>query len=193
VALKTGCIVIYEKRIGYGSACLAGIEYLHSLKIPPKFVCFFDGDGQSSTDDIIKVARPVLPGKISFSQGSRTIFSSSSQALTPLARFGNNFFSILLTILWGQRITDLGPLRVIRWDTLSNLKMSALGYGWTIEMTAKLLKQGTVYLEIPVSYKKRFTGKSKISGNLTTAIRAAFVMMFTLIQVAFFWRPVSAE
>jgi len=193
VALKAGCIVVNEERLGYGSACLAGIKYLSSLENPPKIVCFFDGDGQSNIKDIMKVTKPVLTGKIPFCQGSRMILSSSSQALNPLARLGNRFYSIFLSILWGQRITDLGPLRVITWDTLSRLKMSSTGYGWTIEMTAKLLKLGTVYCEIPVSYRKRFTGKSKISGNFRTAIRAAFVMMITLVQVAFFWRPTSAE
>ena len=76
-AKNAGAVVVREKRIGYGSACLAGMKYISTLSVKPKYICFFDADGQSSVEDIIKVATPVLAGKAYYSQGSRMILKSA--------------------------------------------------------------------------------------------------------------------
>lgn len=175
--------------MGYGSACLTGIKYIESAYKTPRYICFFDGDGQSFIEDIDRVAQPVLSGKSQYCQGSRMIYQTSINALTSMARVGNRFFSRLLTLLWQQKISDLGPLRVMTWDELYTLKMRSFGYGWTIEMSSKILKAGETHCEVPVKYKPRTSGTSKISGNFFTAIRAAFVMSLTLLRVMIFWRP----
>jgi glycosyltransferase involved in cell wall biosynthesis len=191
-AENTGAVVVREKRIGYGSACLAGIRFISLLSLKPKYVCFFDADGQSSVEDIVKVAYPVLAGKTNYCQGSRMVSKNASNSLTPMARIANLFFSNLLSLLYKQRITDLGPLRVMTWNTLISMDMRSIGYGWTIEMSTKILKQKHMHFEVPVRYYKRFKGKSKISGNFSTAIRAAFVMGITLFAILFFWRNTDA-
>ena len=188
IAKIAGAVVVPQKRIGYGSACLAGIDYIKSLKETPKFICFFDGDGQSSVEDIKRVAKPVLSGQSQYCQGNR-MNQASIKALTSMARVANRFFSRLLSFFWHQTISDLGPLRIIRWDVLTKLNMTSSGYGWTIEMSTKILKAGITHCEVPVTYRMRSSGTSKISGNFYTAIRAAFVMSLTLFQVAIFWRP----
>ncbi|UCG03851.1 MAG: glycosyltransferase family 2 protein [Candidatus Heimdallarchaeota archaeon] len=189
VAQNAGAIVVHQKRLGYGSACLSGMKFIETNYKTPKFVCFFDGDGQSSVEDIIGVAYPVLSGKSQYCQGTRMIYESSIRALTSMARIANRFFSKILTLLWHQTISDLGPLRVMTWKELCALNMKSSGYGWTIEMSSKILKSRKTHCEIPVQYKHRKTGTSKISGNFFTAIRAAFVMSLTLLQVMIFWRP----
>lgn len=188
-AKTAGAVVVTQKRIGYGSACLAGIDYIKSLKEKPRFICFFDGDGQSSVKDIKRVAYPVLSGKSQYCQGTRLKYRTSINALTSMAQIANRFFSWLLSTLWHQTISDLGPLRIMTWDLLSKLNMTSTGYGWTIEMSSKILKAGVTHCEIPVDYNLRSSGTSKISGNFLTAIRAAFVMSLTLLHIMMFWRP----
>ncbi len=191
IAKSVGAQVIYEERLGYGNACLKGIKYLSTLKEKPKVICFFDGDGQSKVTDILRVANPVLQGKVEYCQGSRMIYSSSKGSLDVLARIANRFFSYILSITFRQNITDIGPLRIITWDALKTLGMNSSTFGWTIEMSAKILKTGTVHAEIPVHYEKRMKGKSKISGNFWNAFKAAWIMMITYCQVLLFWRPSS--
>lgn len=178
-----------QKRLGYGSACLTGMNHIELMGIKPNFVCFFDGDGQSRVEDIIKVAQPVLSGRGQYCQGTRMIYQASINSLTLLAQIANRFFSKLLTIIWHQKISDLGPLRVITWRELCALKMNSSGYGWTIEMSSKLLKAGRTHSEVPVGYEPRTSGTSKISGSFFTSIRAAFVMSLTFLRVLIFWRP----
>ncbi|MFW9854982.1 MAG: glycosyltransferase family 2 protein [Candidatus Thorarchaeota archaeon] len=190
VARDVGVQVITEKRPGYGSACLAGLKYLARQPNPPKYVCFFDGDGQSNVADIDKVALPVLKDRTPYCQGSRMIDPQSRNNLTIIARVANRLFAKFLSMVWKQHLTDLGPLRVISWDLLSELNMASINYGWTIEMSTKILKMGGVpYLEVPVNWHPRTSGKSKISGNFNTAFKAGSIMILTLLRVLLFWKP----
>ncbi len=189
IAHNAGAIVVHEKRLGYGNACLAGINYLTSLSDKPKVICFFDGDGQSLVDDIPKVGKSVFQGKADYCQGSRMILKSSKNSLETLARVANHFFSLLLSFTYHQRITDLGPLRIITWKALQKLEMTTPSYGWTMEMSAKIMKSGLRHTEVSVNYIRRKKGKSKISGNITSAFRAALVMSSTYLRILFFWRP----
>ncbi|MFX1255777.1 MAG: glycosyltransferase family 2 protein [Promethearchaeota archaeon] len=193
VSRINNAVVVYEKRTGYGSACLAGINYVLSLPKPPKYICFFDADGQSLVGDIYRVIEPVMSGKTNYCQGSRMSLPNSKSALLPMAQTANQFFSQVLSLIWKQNITDLGPLRAMTWETLSKLNMKTTGYGWTIEMSAKVLKAGIIHYEVPVQYKKRVTGKSKISGNLRTSVRAAFEMSLTLLRIMLLWKSPSAN
>ncbi|MHA2366910.1 MAG: glycosyltransferase family 2 protein [Candidatus Hodarchaeales archaeon] len=193
LAMKAGAMVITENRLGYGSACLAGIKYLNSLKLIPKYLVFFDADGQSHVKDIIKVASPALIKGIDYCQGSRMIKKDARVNLFSSARLANFIFSTILQLIWRQRITDLGPLRCIALNILNQLNMQSIGYGWTTEMSTKILKSRIYHLEIPVNYSQRLGGTSKISGNFRTAIRAAFIMSLTLIKVLFFWRAPKFE
>ncbi len=193
VARRANCIVIQENRPGYGSACLAGIKFAASLPHPPILICFFDGDGQSLVHDAMRVIQPVLSKQLQYNQGSRMRAPTSKAALTPAARIANRIFAYILSLIWKQPLTDLGPLRCISWDTLSSLQMTSTGYGWTIEMLSKLLKMGIPCGEVPVDYKIRKTGQSKISGSTKTALRAVFVMSLTLLRVIIFWRPPAAH
>lgn len=180
--------VVFEQKAGYGNACLAGIEYLTNLPERPEFVCFYDGDGQSLVSDIVKIVKPVIESKqLHYCQGSRMIQTTSKTSLTGSAYVANKVFATLLSKIWHQSITDLGPLRCISFDLLTNLHMTSKTYAWTIEMNTKLVKVREPVLEIPVQYQIRKYGESKISGSFKTALRAAFSMSLMFIKTALFW------
>ena len=189
VAEKCGVTVIKEKQRGYGSACKAGIDYAKSLPSQPSFICFFDGDGQSTTSDIIKIFSYIRKTDSRYCQGSRMLLRKSRARLSAPAIVANSFFSKLCSFVFRQRLSDIGPLRIISSNLLYNLEMSTKGYGWTIEMTSKILKAGILHSEIPVNYFERVKGKSKISGNNFTAIKAAIVMNVIFLRILLFWRP----
>ena len=66
--------------------------------------------------------------------------------------------------------------------------MTSKTYSWTIEMNTKLVKIQEPIYEIPVHYQIRKYGKSKISGNFNTALKAAFIMSLVFMKTALFWR-----
>jgi glycosyltransferase involved in cell wall biosynthesis len=188
VSRKAGAVVIWEQKEGYGSACLAGIRFLSLKTVKPKFIGFFDGDGQSLVQDIIKVANPVINRGIDYCQGSRILLETSKRSLGSKAIIANTIFAWIIRKTYHQQISDLGPLRVMSWETLERLKMKSQGYGWTIEMSTKIMKTGVYHVEIPVHYQKRKSGRSKISGSLPVAFKAAIVMGITFLWILLFWK-----
>lgn len=181
--------VIKERHPGYGNACLAGIYYINKLQPGPWYICFFDGDGQSLVSDISKIVKPLVSSDmINYCQGTRMIYRSSRSSLTGSAFVANRVFSFILSKIWRQKLTDLGPLRCIRLELLNKLHMSSKTYAWTIEMNTKLLKLQEPILEIPVNYSIRKSGISKISGSIKTSLRAAIIMSIFFVKTALFWR-----
>jgi hypothetical protein len=99
--------------------------------------------------------------------------------MLPHAYVGNLFFSMLLRLFCGLRVTDLGPFRAIRKDQLVGLNLQEYTYGWTLEMMIKAARHDLRVMEIPVSYRKRL-GRSKVSGSLWVSLKVALKMFLTM-------------
>jgi len=76
-------------------------------------------------------------------------------------------------LFYGFRYTDMGPLRAIRRTSLQELGMTEMTYGWNLEMQIKAIQNNLRILEIPVDYRCRIGGQSKVSGDLAASFRAA--------------------
>jgi hypothetical protein len=84
-------------------------------------------------------------------------------------------------MLYGLRITDLGPYRAIRADLLAALEMQEMTCGWPAEMLVKAARRGAVIVETPVSYHSRRAGRSKVSGTLAgTLLAGRYILGVTL-------------
>ena len=179
VARKHGASVISEPRRGYGQACLAGIA---ALSDNTEIVAFLDADGSDDPEDLLRLLTPVRQGKADMVLGSRTIAARAAGAFTPQQAFGNWLATGLMRVLFGARYTDLGPFRVIRRKALERLRMQDTNFGWTIEMQIKAHRAGLRVLEIPVNYRNRIAGESKISGNLRGSLRAGWKILWTVAK-----------
>jgi hypothetical protein len=63
--------------------------------------------------------------------------------------------------------------------------MSELTYGWNLEMQIKASQHRLRILEIPVDYRKRIGGTSKVSGDLKASIKAGRRILEVLFRVGF--------
>jgi glycosyltransferase involved in cell wall biosynthesis len=179
VARAHGAEVVAEPRRGYGQACLAGMAALH-----PEItvVGFMDGDGSDDPADLPRLLDPIARGEAEMVLGSRVLGTREAGALTPQQRFGNALATALLRLLHGARHTDLGPFRAIRRDALERLRMCDTNYGWTIEMQIKAARHNLRVKEIPVSYRRRRAGQSKISGTLRGTFSAGMKIIWTILR-----------
>lgn len=184
VAKCAGADVVAEPRRGYGSACLAGIRSLEKTDI----VVFADGDGCDDPADLPALIEPIVSGSSDLVVGSRLAGSLDDGALPLHSRFGNWLASRILRVIYRQHVSDLGPFRAIRFDALQSLHMSDPGYGWTAEMQAKAAIRGLRVVEVPVHYRKRAAGRSKITGNVSASILAGWVIIRTLLMVKIRYR-----
>ncbi len=182
VAAAHGAQVIAEPRRGYGRACLAGI-----VALPPEseVVIFLDADGSDDPADLAALLQPIFAGQADFVLGSRTLGASQTGALTPQQRVGNWLATHLMRLLFGAAYTDLGPFRAIRFESLRRLRMRDGNFGWTIEMQIKAHRKGLRVREIPVRYRQRAAGKSKVSGSLRGSVLAGAKILWTVLKLRF--------
>jgi glycosyltransferase involved in cell wall biosynthesis len=180
VARAGGAVVVAAARRGYGSACLAGLDWLRRNG-PPEVVVFVDADYSDHPDELPRLIAPILAGTADLVIGSRVLGQREPGALLPQARAGNLVACLLIRLLYGHRYTDLGPFRAVRWEALERLEMSDPDFGWTAEMQVKALRHGLRVTEVPVSYRRR-VGVSKITGTVAGTLRAGHKILWTVLR-----------
>lgn len=168
-ALDAGAQVVHEDRRGYGYACAAGVRAASDADI----LVFLDGDGSFAPSEMPLLLSPLLAGQADLALGTRMTGKIDAGAMPSHQRFGNRLVSWLMRLLYGIAVTDLGPYRAIRRDLLNRLTMQEMTYGWPTEMMLKAAKRGARIVEVPVSYRKRWSGQSKVSGTVRGSILAA--------------------
>lgn len=183
VAVQHGAQVIQESHRGYGAACLAGLAVVRD----PEVVAFLDADFSDDPSLLPNLVQPILADQADLVIGSRMLGEREPGALPPHSRFGNWLAGKILTHLYHQPTTDLGPFRAIRWPTLQQLQMQDRGFGWTMEMQAKAARLRARTVEIPVPYRTRI-GRSKITGSLKASAQAGAIILFTALRLLR-WRP----
>ena len=174
--------VVREPRRGYGRACLAGLDQLHREIVA---VAFMDADLSDDPEDLARMVRLFSQGQWDLVLGSRVLGNPQPGSLTPLQRFGNWVSTLLIRWLWNVRFTDLGPMRMVSRRALDRLQLQDQDFGWNVEMQAKAARLRLRVREIPVGYRRRASGRSKISGTLTGSVRAGFKIIWTIYRC---WR-----
>lgn len=180
-ATEAGAVVLKEPRRGYGAACLRGITFLAKQETPPDIVIFCDADGADDPADLGRLIEALQHGA-DMAVGSRTLGVVEPGALQPVQRFGNALATGLIRAVYGQRYTDLGPFRAIRYPALCALGMADTDYGWTVEMQVKAVRRGLRIVEIPVSYRRRQGGESKISSTIKGSVSAGAKILYTIFR-----------
>ena len=181
VAQAAGATVVVEPRRGYGYACLAGVVAAEDADV----VVLLDGDAADDPDDLLRVVQPLLDGQADLVVGSRALGAREPGSMTPHQVFGNWLAATIMRALYGVAVSDLGPFRAIRRDDLLALEMRELTYGWSVEMMVKAARAGLRYQEVPVSYRRRIGGVSKVAGTVSGSVRAGWCILSTTFR---YWR-----
>lgn len=176
-ALKAGAEVVSEPIPGYGRACWRGMQ-----KIPAEcdWIFFCDGDGSDDLRQLPEFLAAAATDSVDLILGNRRATAAGRSAMTPVQNFGNWLATFLIGLGWGYWYRDLGPLRLIRKSSLEEISMRDRGFGWTVEMQAKAIECHLKICEIPVGYRRRQGGRSKISGTLKGSLQAGSIILATL-------------
>ena len=180
IAAKMGARVFQEPRRGYGRACLTGLANANC----PDVVVFLDGDYSDRPSELPILLAPIIEGHADITIGSRLGAGRNSQALPWHQSFGNRLAAGMIRLLYGVKISDLGPFRATRADVLRALKLEEATYGWAVEVILKGAIAGFRIIEVPVSYHPRI-GKSKISGTMKGTLGAAWFILSRIVRSYF--------
>ncbi len=104
--------------------------------------------------------------------------------MPPHQHLGNWLVARLVYLLYGVRVTDLGPFRAVRRDLLMALDMRERTYGWPVEMIVKAARQKARIVELPVSYRPRTAYHSKVGGTVRGTVLATYRILRTTLRYA---------
>jgi len=187
LARNMGARVIEEPRRGYGRACLTGIANAQN----PDVVVFLDGDYSDRPGELPILLAPIIERRADITLGSRLSGGNNAGALPWHQAFGNRLAAGLIWLLYGVKISDLGPFRAGRAEVLRALGLEEATYGWAVEMIVKGAIAGVRIVEVPVSYHARI-GKSKISGTVKGTFGAGWFILSRIAMYSFRRRRAGA-
>jgi glycosyltransferase involved in cell wall biosynthesis len=171
---------VIEVGRGYGRACLAGAQVAADADV----IVFMDGDGADDPSAIAVLVTPLSTDAADFviasrARGERQVGSMASHQLAA------GFLAGWLTkLLYGVRYTDMCAFRAIRREDLLALGMRETTYGWNLEMQMRVARAGFRVVELPVTYRRRLGGESKVAGSLRGSVRASLKIISTFTRVA---------
>ena len=181
IATAAGARIVTEPIPGYGRAFRAG---LRSVSPKCEIVVFLDGDGSDCPEMMDRLVTPIMEGKSDFVIGSRTRGHRETGSMNFHQVLAGHMVGFILRILYGVRFTDMGPFRAIRRDTLDRLGLREETYGWPLEMQMRAARARVRTVEVPVDYRRRAGGYSKIAGTVRGSVLAATRILITLARIA---------
>jgi glycosyltransferase involved in cell wall biosynthesis len=180
-ARAAGARVIDLNERGYGRACAAAVR---TCRVDCDIIIFMDGDGADRADLIAHLTDPIMAGTHDFviAARARALREPGSMSVHQVA--AGHVLGFAIGLLTGVRYTDMCAFRAIRRDALEKLGMREMTYGWNIEMQMKAAYAKLRILEIPMPYRCRSGGISKVAGSLKGTLRASSRIITTFFRVA---------
>jgi glycosyltransferase involved in cell wall biosynthesis len=171
---------VIEAGKGYGRACWRAAEAAPDADI----MVFMDGDGADDPTSLAALIAPIRSGEYDFVIGSRARGTRAPGSIAWHQLAAGAMAGWAIGVLYGVRYTDMCAFRAIRRQALLDLGMREMTYGWNIEMQMRAAQAGLRILEIPVPYRCRTGGASKVAGSLRGSVRAGVRILATFCRVA---------
>ena len=147
--------------LGIGGAVQTG--FLYAYKNGYDYAIQFDGDGQHDAKYLQEMRDYMIEQNADMLIGSRFIEKEGFQS-TGMRRFGIRYFSALIKLLTGQKITDpTSGMRMINRDILAMYSESYPKDYPEPESVVAIINSGKKVMEYPVIMRKRMEGTSSIS------------------------------
>ena len=172
-AAAAGARVLALGQRGYGLACARA-----AAAADPQ--C----DGADRADLMGQLVGPIQAGTHDFVIASRTRGKRDPGSMSWHQVAAGWLAGLGMRALYGVRYTDMCAFRAIRRVSLDALDMREMTYGWNIEMQMKAARNGLRILEVPVPYRCRLGGESKVAGSLRGSLRAGGRIVSTFARVA---------
>lgn len=168
-------ILYHDRNRGKGAAIRTGISAATG-----EIVTIQDADLEYNPEEIPKLIEPILKNEADVIYGSRFLGEHERKYFNVLY-LGNRFFSLLTAILFLRPITDMETCyKVFRAEVIKSFKLRSERFDFEPEITAKVLKGGYRFKEIPISYQSRSYAEGKKIGW-----RDGVAAIFTLFKYRF--------
>jgi glycosyltransferase involved in cell wall biosynthesis len=174
VAAAQGATVVSERRRGYGSAYLAGLEAARG-----EYVVMGDADDTYPLDELSEFVDRLEQGD-DLVIGSRFKGTIHGDAMPFLNRFvGNPALTGMLNVLFGVKVSDAHcGMRAVRREALPTLDLHSTGMEFASEMVFKAYRRGLTVSEVPIDYYPR-VGESKLNRFSDAWRHVRFMLLYS--------------
>jgi glycosyltransferase involved in cell wall biosynthesis len=130
-----------------------------------KIVIVQDADLEYDPEEIGDVIAPIVEGNADVVYGSRFLVRKGSRVLYFYHYIANKGLTFLSNLCTNVNMTDVETCyKAFRGEIVRNMRITSSGFGFEIEVTAKVAKLGVSIYEVPISYHGRTYEQGKKIG-----------------------------
>lgn len=124
-----------------------------------------DADLEYNPEDIPSVIHPIQTGQADVVYGSRFLVRKASRVLYFRHHLANKLITFLSNLVTDINLTDVETgYKAFKGDLIRGLSLTSSGFGFEIEITAKISKLKCRIYEVPISYYGRTYEEGKKIG-----------------------------
>jgi glycosyltransferase involved in cell wall biosynthesis len=166
----------HEKNSGKTEALKTGLQLTTG-----SIVIIQDADLEYNPEEIPQVIQPILDGHADVVYGSRFLVRKASRVLYFYHYVANKFLTFMSNMLTNLNMTDVETgYKAFRGDIIRKMTIVSSGFGFEIEVTAKLAKLKCAVYETPISYYGRTYEEGKKIGMMDGVIALWLILRFNL-------------
>jgi dolichol-phosphate mannosyltransferase len=156
------------EREGLGPAYLAG--FAHALTQGAAYVFEMDADFSHDPADLARLLAAVRDGGADVALGSRYVAGGAVCDWGLVRRIVSRGGSLYARLILGLPVNDLtGGFKCFRADVLRAIDLPTVrahGYAFQVELTNRAVRGGFDVVEVPITFRDRLRGKSKMSTKI---------------------------
>ncbi len=124
-----------------------------------------DADLEYDPAEIPLVIEPIISERADVVYGSRFLVRRATRVLYFYHYLGNKLLTFLSNLLTNLNMTDIETgYKAFRGEVIRNMRVTSEGFGFEVEVTAKVAKLGCAVYEVPISYYGRTYDEGKKIG-----------------------------
>jgi glycosyltransferase involved in cell wall biosynthesis len=140
-----------------------------------------DADLEYDPTDIEEVINPILDGEADVVYGSRFLVRRAARVLYFYHYLANKGLTFLSNLFTNVNLTDVETgYKAFRGDVMREMTITSRGFGFEIEVTAKVAKLGCRLYEVPISYHGRTYQEGKKIGTKDGVAALWYIIKFNL-------------
>src|SRR5258705_11422763 len=169
-------LIRHERNAGKTAALKTGFALTKG-----QIVIVQDADLEYDPIDIPGVIRPILEGHADVVFGSRFLVRRAARVLYFYHFLANKALTFISNTLTNLNMTDIETgYKAFRGDIIRNMIIVSSGFGFEVEVTAKVAKLGCPIYEVPISYYGRTYEEGKKIGLKDGVLAFLLIVRFNL-------------